>query len=133
MELRSGGFENRLLLPGYPDHLVPTGTDPDDGDRDADEVGDEVEIVTGGLRQLVEAAGTGDVLVPARELLVLGLHPVKDRLVVGELVEGGALGMAIADADADRPDPGEDVELGDDQPGHPVQPRGVAERDEIEP
>ncbi len=53
--------------------------------------------------------------------------------MVGELVEAGALGMAVAGRDPQRVDPGEDVELGDRQRGHAVQAGGVAQADGVEP
>ena len=41
--------------------------------------------------------------------------------------------MPVADRDLQGADPREDVELGDHEPGHPVEPDGIAERDEVEP
>src|ERR1700757_3623687 len=39
-----------------PDDLLATGADADQRDRHADEVGDEPQVVSGGLRQLVLGA-----------------------------------------------------------------------------
>ena len=68
-----GGFAERgALAAGLgPDDLVAAGADADQRDRDADEVGDVGEVVARGLRQLALVAAGGDVLVPARQLLVL--------------------------------------------------------------
>ena len=74
---------------------------------------DEVEVVARLARQVGLAAAVADVVVEARELLVLGVGRVEDRLVVRELVEHGSLAGAVADRDPQRVDPGEHVELGD--------------------
>ena len=58
---------------------------------------------------------------------------VEDRLVVGELVEHGALAAAVADRDPQRVEPGEHVELGDRQRREPVEAGRVAQRDQVEP
>ena len=47
------------------------------------------------------------------QLGVLGVDVVQDRLVVGEVVELGALGGAVAGADPQRLEAVEHVELGD--------------------
>jgi hypothetical protein len=53
--------------------------------------------------------------------------------VVGELVEDGAVGVAVADAEPQRIGAGEDVELGHREGGHPVEADRVAEGDDVEP
>src|SRR5262249_14934666 len=84
-------------------------------------------------RQIAGAARAGDVLAPARQVGVLARRVVQDRLVVGEGVEARLLLTAVARADLDRLEAAEDVELRDHERGHRVQPRGVLERDEVEP
>src|SRR5439155_14808579 len=116
-----------------PDHLIAPGADTDKDDRHADEVGEEAKVVARVLRQLRLTAAVADVLRPSRQLEVLGLDVMQDRLVVGERVERRALGPAVPGADLDRAEAAEDVELGDDQAGERVQSRRVAERDKVHP
>ena len=88
----------------HPDHLVAARADADQLDRHADELGDEVEVVARRGRQVGRAAAVADLLVEAGQLLVDGLGGVQDRLVVGEVVEDGALLVAVARADLERLD-----------------------------
>src|SRR5918996_5578172 len=90
----------RLGLLAHPDHLVAAGADADQPDRDAEVVADRGQVVARLARQVLLAATVADLALEAWQLLVLGLRRVDDRLVVRELVEDGALGMAVAGADA---------------------------------
>ena len=54
-----------------PDHLVAARADADQRDRHADDVRDVLQVVARVLRQLFLGAALGDVLVPARQLLVV--------------------------------------------------------------
>ena len=94
----------RLRLLAHPDHLVAARADPDEADRDAEVVGDRRQVVARLGRQVLLAAALADVALEAGQLLVLGLDAVDDRLVVGELVEDRAVGMAVAGADPERID-----------------------------
>ena len=51
-----------------PDHLLAAGADADHHDRDAERVGDVVEVGLGVRGQLVDRAAAADVLVPAGQL-----------------------------------------------------------------
>ena len=98
-----------------------------------EEVLDEAEVVARGLRQVLEAAGARDVLVPTRQLGVGARDLVQDRLVVGELAEACALGPRVLRGHGKRIDAGEDVELRDREAGEAVESHRVAERHEVEP
>src|SRR5688500_20117830 len=71
--------------------------------------------------------------MPPGKLDEVAVHPVHNRLVVGEVVERRALGAEIADAHVERVDAGEHVELRHYEPGQTVDARRVLERDEVEP
>src|SRR5262249_46691927 len=113
------------------DDLIACRADPDQGDRHADEVCDELQVLAGGSRQVLLAATPGEVLAPPWQLEVLPAGMMKHRLVVREMVELGSLRTAIPRADADPVEPGEDVELGHGHRRHRVEPGGVAKRDEV--
>ena len=53
--------------------------------------------------------------------------------MVGKVRELRALGAAVGRAEAHGVEPGEDVELGDDEPRQRVDAGRVAQRDEVEP
>src|SRR6185312_8066412 len=84
-------------------------------------------------RQVLGGAAGGEVDVEAGQLLVLGGRRVEDRLVVWKLLQDRALLGAVADRDPQWADSAEDVELGDRQGIHPVQPHRVAEADQVHP
>src|SRR5262249_15706043 len=128
-----GGAKPRLFLAAHPDDLVAPGPDPDQADGSARVVGDRGKVVPGLPRQLGLPATIADVALEARELLVLGLRHVDDRLVVWELIENGSLGVAVADAHPEGVDAAEHVELGHRQRAHAVQADRVGQRDQIEP
>ena len=74
-----------------PDDLVAARADADQRDRHADELGDVGQVVARRLRQLALVADVADVLVPARELLVVAGRLVHDGLVVRIGVEARLL------------------------------------------
>src|SRR5687768_18447914 len=84
-----GGAE--LCPLAHPDDLVSAGADADEADRGADGLLDEGEVVARLLRQVGLGTAVADLGLEARQLLVLGDGVVDDRLVVGEVVEDGAL------------------------------------------
>src|SRR5581483_5830643 len=116
-----------------PDHLVAAGADADEAHGDAGALGDELDVLARLAGQLGEAAAAADVALEAGQLLVLGDGAVQDRLVVGELLEHGALGAAVADGHPERLDAGEDVELGEGERRHPVEARRVAQGHQVQP
>src|SRR5258708_19588615 len=58
---------------------------------------------------------------------------MKDRLVIGEVLELRPFRAPVAGADFDAVEAREDVELRHDERGHRVQACRVAERDEVQP
>src|SRR4051794_15320592 len=104
----SGGTQHLV----HGDDLVAPLTGADDGNGHADLLFDELEVAAGGGRQRVEGADAGDVGVPALELLVDRLGVVEVALVGRELVEHGAVGQPVADADGDPVEDREHVQLG---------------------
>src|SRR5204862_4301240 len=74
----------------------------------------------------------GEFLRPALHLLVDGLRAVEQRLVRREVLVEVAI-RAVARADLQRLEPGEDVELRQEELGQAVQSRGVAEDHRVEP
>ena len=117
----------------HPDDLLAARADADEHDRHLDRVGDEVQVVARGLRQVGRRAALGDVLAPAVELDVLAAGVVQDRLVVGEVGEVRAVEAAVGRADLDLVEAGEHVELRDRQRRQAVDARGVAQRGDVQP
>src|SRR5260221_11082260 len=68
-----------------PDHLVAPRPDADQADRDAGEVGDEVEVGARLGRQVCFAAAGGQVWLEAGQLLLLGPRRGETALVGGEV------------------------------------------------
>src|ERR1700730_465019 len=95
-----------------PDHLVPAGSNSHEYDRNTDELGDELQIVSGRCRQIALRAALAQVLGPPGELEVLAGGVVQHRLVVGEVIEFRALGAAIPGTNGDPIEAGEHIELG---------------------
>ncbi|HYH52503.1 MAG TPA: hypothetical protein VD761_00065, partial [Solirubrobacterales bacterium] len=62
-----------------PDDLIAVRPDPDQADRDLDELGDEGEVVAGCLRQVRLLPALLDLGIEAGQLLVLGCGLVQDR------------------------------------------------------
>src|SRR5688500_5906651 len=95
--LRSGS-EACLRLLAHADDLVAVRAHPNERDRGPGVVGYGLEVLARLLRQVLLAATVADIGLEAGQLLVLRLDGVDDRLVVGELVEDGAVGVAVAGA-----------------------------------
>ena len=94
---------------------------------------DELQVVARGRRQVRLLAAVGEVLAPAGHLDVLAGGVVEHRLVVGEVVELRALGAAVPRAHAQPVEARQHVELGHRERGQRVDPRRVAQRDQVEP
>src|SRR4051794_40188505 len=90
------------------DRLVPARADPDHRDRYRGHRLDGLDVATRVLRQVIERAGLGDVVVPARELLVHRHRVVEVGLRHRHLVVG-RVADAVTDADGDRLEAGKYV------------------------
>ena len=77
------------------EHLIAANTDADERDWDAELVGDPLDVVARGLRQLVPLGRVGDVGVPARTLLPHRLGMVEVGLVRRELLRDRAVGRSF--------------------------------------
>ena len=86
-----------------------------------------------GFGQVLERRRLVDLLHPALELLVDRLGLVEERLVRREVVERLALGAVRRCRSVTRLEPGQDVELGDEQLGQPVHARRVPPEHRVEP
>src|SRR5215211_1241912 len=112
--------------------LLASGTDADDADRNVDELGDALEIRARGLREVLGRACAGEVFGPAVELLVDRFGRMEQRLVRRHVLVRLTFG-AVRRADLHRLEPGQDVELRDEQLGEAVDASGVSQYDRVEP
>ena len=87
------------------------GPTPDEADGHADLLGQEGDVVAGGRRHVAGRGRRAEVGAPARQLLVDRHRLVEGRLVVGQVRVADAVGL-VGDADLDRLEGVEDVELG---------------------
>ena len=100
------------LLPVAVDRLLAIGANGDEGNPHAGELLDEVDVILGLARQVIEAAAAGDVLLPTGNLDVLGLSVIEDALVLGDGGVRDAIAL-VGGADLDGVEAAEDIELGD--------------------
>src|ERR1700678_2193893 len=106
--------------------------DADHCDRDSDQLADSLDVTAHTRGQFGERACAGWALAPSGHLFEdwLGVdeHPMRRRHVVVALSLHD-----IADADFNRIDPGQNVELGQCERPHPVDASGVPREDTVEP
>src|SRR5205823_13766678 len=94
---------------------------------------DELDVAARRVRQLVELRDSVERLVPARQDAVYRPAVMEVALVRGKLVRLRAVAQVVTRADGALPERGEHGELPQRERGEAVQPRRVAERDQIEP
>ena len=97
-----------------------------------DLLGQEVHVVPGGLGQVADLGGPGDVGLPAGHLLVDRCHLVEDGLVVRRVGEALAVGL-VGHAHLDRVEGVQHVELGQGHLGQRVEPDRLAHHHRVEP
>src|SRR3954468_24486985 len=112
--------------------LLTCRSDADDRDRHAAELLEEPHVLLRLLRQFLELPYVADLVVPSGELLPHGLGLVEQGLVGRDVVVRLAAG-AIADADAQRLEAAEHVELREREVGQAVEPRRVPQHAAVEP
>ena len=106
--------------------------DADRGDLAARRLLDEVHVGTGGLGEVLKGAGAGDVLLPARHVLVDGLGVVEVGLARGEFGHPLAVDL-VGNADGDFIECAQDVQLRQEEIREAVHSHGVAGDEDVEP
>ena len=101
-------------------------------DRCFDQVPELVEVTARGHRQLVEAAGVTEILLPARNVLVDRPGPGPPALRRRRPVDPLAVDL-VGDADANRVDAGQHVDLRERQPVDARERHRLAHEDRVEP
>ena len=114
------------------DGLPPARTDRDAGERNPRDLAESLGEGTRGVRQVVVAAYIREVLGPPGEVLV-DRRDLRERVrvEVGDIHPAG--GCVVGDADAQGVEPGQYIELGDEQPGEAVEALRGSERDGVKP
>src|SRR3954462_5492132 len=114
------------------DRLRPLRTDGDEDDRHAGVLLDRRDVPSRVLRQGAERADAVDRLDPTRERVVDGRRPRESRTARWPDLDPPAVDV-VCDADADRLEPREDVELVEHDAADAVDGHGIAQRDRVEP
>src|SRR5262249_14510197 len=123
-----GGLEKGTELQG----LVAARADADRADRGTGEILDRLDVVLRGHGQVIERSGLRDVLPPPVEVLVDRLGVMELGLRHRDVVVALAVDF-VSHAYRYLAEPGEHVELGDEEAGAPVAPGGVPRDDRVEP
>ena len=95
-----------------PDHLIWPRPNADQRNRDADELGHEPQVLPSCVREFRLRVAVAQILAPPPHLQVLASGVVKDRLVIGEVLELRALGAPVARAYLQAVDAGEEGRKG---------------------
>src|SRR5215813_13721131 len=127
------GRATRVLeeLP-HPDGLLASGADGDQRDRRLDQRGQLVDVASCRQRQLVERAGFPEILLPAGHLLVDRRRARPAVLGGRRLVHSPPVDL-VREADPERVDAREHVELRECQRVEARQRDGMAYDDRVEP
>src|ERR687887_438800 len=125
--------ELSALEPELREHARAPGARPDERDRDAEPLLDELHVAA---RRIGERGEVGDVvqrLVPTRQHLVDRTRMVEVALVGGKLLGLTPVAKGVARADGELVEGGKDVELRQRERRDAVDADRVAQRDEVEP
>src|SRR5579884_3346023 len=117
---------------GEPDELLAARADADQLDGHADLLGEEGHVLAGGRREVVQRCRPRQIRAPTRQLLEHRRHLVQHGLVVGGKRVALAVGL-VGDADLDRVEGVEHVELGECHLGQGVEADRLAQHDGVEP